>query len=155
MCHRLRNPNSFGASGHGDPLSADERSKRMSSVRNKGNRSTEQAVASRLLEVRVRRWVSNDRSLPGCPDFHFPREHIAVFVDGCFWHGCPTCKRRMPRNNREFWLEKIKGTRRRDERLRRLLRRNGYSVLRVWEHEIVRGAWLRRLLRKLQERSLA
>lgn len=137
-----------------DPLSPTERSEHMSRVRNKANRSTEATVAARLSEADVGGWILNDPSVMGCPDFHFPAAKIAIFVDGCFWHGCPRCRRRTPRNNRAFWLKKIGDNRRRDNRVRRALRTRGYKVLRVWEHEVRSGSWVNRVLRAIQERSV-
>lgn len=136
-----------------DPLSPSERSERMSRVRSKANRTTEATVADRLTAAGAGGWILNDRSVAGCPDFHFPAARVAVFVDGCFWHGCPRCRRRTPRNNRAFWSKKIDDNRRRDNRVRRSLRARGYKVLRVWEHEARGGAWVNRVLRAIQERG--
>lgn len=137
-----------------DPLSSLERSDRMSRVRSKANRSTEAIVAARLSKMGVVGWTQNDKSVTGCPDFHFPVARIAIFVDGCFWHACPRCRRRTPRNNRAFWFKKINDNRRRDNRVRRALRARGYKVLRVWEHEVRGGAWVNRLLRAVQKRAV-
>ena len=136
-----------------DPLSPTERSERMSRVRNRANRSTEATVAVRLTEVGLNGWIQNDAAIVGRPDFHFPASRIVVFVDGCFWHGCPHCRRRTPRNNRAFWLKKIADNCRRDNRVRRSLRNRGYKVLRVWEHAARAGSWINRLLRAIQERE--
>lgn len=143
-----------GGQGRMDPLTPSERSERMSRVRNRANRSTETVVAARLTAAGARGWVLNDRSVEGCPDFHFSATKVAVFVDGCFWHGCPRCRRRTPRNNRAFWLKKIDDNRRRDNRVRRALRNRGYTVLRVWEHEARGGAWVNRVLRAIQARGV-
>jgi DNA mismatch endonuclease (patch repair protein) len=73
-----------------------------------------------------------------------------VFVDGCFWHGCPTCARNMPTNRRDFWVRKISQNVRRDNRVRNTLRRNGYSVMRIWEHSIgTNEGWTDRLMKML------
>lgn len=136
-----------------DPLTPSERSHRMSLVRSKTNRSTEAAVAARLAASGVGGWVENDRSVEGCPDFHFPTAMVLVFVDGCFWHGCPQCRRRTPRNNRAFWQRKIENNRRRDIRIRRSLRCRGYRVLRIWEHEARGAAWIGRVMRAIQSRG--
>lgn len=125
----------------------------MSRVRSTANRSTEAAVATVLAENGIGGWILNDRSVAGSPDFHFPAQKIALFVDGCFWHACPRCRRRTPRNNRAFWQKKIDDNRRRDDRVRRALRSRGYRVLRVWEHQARGGTWLRRVLRAIQERA--
>lgn len=142
-----------GRQTRADPLTPSERSERMSRVRSKANRSTEAAVAAHLAAVGACGWVENDRSIAVCPDLHFPTAGVVVFVDGCFWHGCPRCRRRTPRNNRAFWLRKIDDNRRRDNRIRRALRRSGYKVLRVWEHEAKGGAWIGRVIRAIQSRG--
>ncbi len=68
------------------------------------------------------------------PDIVFPGQRLAVFVDGCFWHGCPT-HRTQPRANADFWREKVEGNRARDERDSERLAAAGWQVLRFWEHE--------------------
>lgn len=67
-------------------------------------------------------------------DLVFPREKVAVFVDGCFWHGCPE-HHRVPVTHSEWWTRKLERTRARDQQTDRVLRRNGWVVVRVWEHE--------------------
>ena len=67
-------------------------------------------------------------------DLVFSRARVAVFVDGCFWHGCPI-HGREPRNNREYWLPKLEGNRARDARVTHALRASGWEVLRFWAHE--------------------
>lgn len=66
------------------------------------------------------------------PDFVFRTQRVAVFVDGCFWHGCPTHGTR-PRQHRKFWDEKIARNRQRDRLVTRALRQSGWTVLRLWE----------------------
>lgn len=107
----------------------------MSRIRSRGNASTEEAVASLFRSAGVSGWRRQGRGLPGTPDFVFAREGVVVFVDGCFWHGCPRCYRE-PRSNVEFWRRKVGGNRRRDARQRRALNRLGWSVVRVWEHSV-------------------
>lgn len=73
------------------------------------------------------------RSLPGVPDLVFPSRGIVVFVHGCFWHG-HTCGRcRIPATNRKYWVRKIAANAERDKRHIRVLRREGYKVMVVWE----------------------
>jgi DNA mismatch endonuclease (patch repair protein) len=79
------------------------------------------------------------------PDIVFPRSQVAVFIDGCFWHGCPE-HGEMPAANREFWEAKIEGTRERDQRQTTALERAGWRVLRVWEHESLDEALARIVL---------
>lgn len=77
------------------------------------------------------------------PDIVFTRSHVVVFVDGCFWHGCPD-HGEMPASNREFWEAKIGRTRERDRQQTAALEAAGWRVLRVWEHERIDDA-LRRV----------
>lgn len=69
------------------------------------------------------------------PDVVFIGAGLAVFVDGCFWHGCPQHST-LPRNNREFWAQKLARNRERDVGYTRLLESQGWRVLRLWEHEV-------------------
>lgn len=73
--------------------------------------------------------------LPGRPDLVFPKAKLVVFIDGCFWHGCPK-HLRMPKSNVEYWQSKIQGNIERDKAVTKRLRTTGYQVLRIWEHEI-------------------
>src|SRR3954451_11742190 len=75
----------------------------------------------------------------GRPDIVFGRAQLAVFVDGCFWHGCPE-HGEMPASNREFWETKIGGNRDRDRRQTAALEDAGWTVLRIWEHESLNDA---------------
>lgn len=73
--------------------------------------------------------------LVGHPDFLFPQQRLILFVDGCFWHKCPKHKT-IPSTNRAFWKMKIDGNAARDRAVARLLRREGWHVLRIWEHDL-------------------
>lgn len=132
-----------------DSLSKTERSARMARVRARGNVSTELQVELALRREKLKGWTKHPTNMLGKPDFLFHTEKTLLFVDGCFWHACPTCKRRMPRTRRAFWSAKLRENRLRDERVRRALRKSGYHVLRVWEHEVTRPSWLGRLQRTL------
>jgi DNA mismatch endonuclease (patch repair protein) len=72
-------------------------------------------------------------------DIVFPRARLAVFVDGCYWHACPT-HFRMPATNREYWAQKVARNQERDQRDDARLRECGWSVLRIWEHEALDDA---------------
>ncbi len=74
--------------------------------------------------------------LPGSPDLAFVGPRIAVFVDGCFWHGCPEHYTRPVRNS-DFWAKKLERNVRRDRQADESLRSMGWTSIRVWEHEIV------------------
>jgi DNA mismatch endonuclease, patch repair protein len=88
--------------------------------------------ALRMLGVPFR---ANAKDLPGTPDAVLRRHPVAIFVDGCFWHGCPQ-HYREPKTRTEFWAVKIAANRRRDRRADRRLRRLGYAVVRIWEHDV-------------------
>lgn len=82
------------------------------------------------------RYRVNYGALPGTPDLVFPRAKIAVFVDGCFWHGCPV-HGTLPKNNREWWEEKLRRNRERDRFKDEQLKALGWTVLHYWEHDDV------------------
>jgi len=85
------------------------------------------------------------------PDFVFRPHRLAVFVDGCFWHGCPL-HATQPKTNAAFWQEKLSTNRTRDRLVTRTLRTRGWRVLRIWEHELKRRNEMRlarRILRAL------
>ena len=107
----------------------------MKGVRGKGNRTTEAPFQVGLVRSRLFGWQVNFRGVRGTPDFYFANSRLAVFVDGCFWHGCDSCGH-IPSKNRPFWQAKIQRNRERDLRNTAILRRHGYSVLRFWEHDI-------------------
>src|SRR5688572_6160621 len=107
------------------------RSKLMSQVRGRGNRNTEVRLAKLLRVSGLRGWRRHLK-LPGTPDFCFKLRKVAIFVDGCFWHGCPGCYT-SPRRNSTFWVAKVTSNRARDKRVNRLLRSLGWKVLRLWE----------------------
>ena len=117
-----------------DVFTPSKRSEVMSKIRSRGNRETELLFAALLRKNRICGWR---RHLPimGRPDFTFKRERVAVFIDGCFWHSCPKCGN-MPVNNREFWSQKLGANKRRDRKVTRLLSRDGWRVVRIWEHEL-------------------
>ena len=92
--------------------------------------------------------MSHRSKLPGKPDFVFPKPRLAVFVDGCFWHGCPK-HATWPKTNRAFWRKKIARNRARDREVGHALRRMGWRVIRVWEHGL-RGKDERSTVRRLQ-----
>ncbi len=109
-----------------------EVSERMRKVVTKG---TEPELRVRSIVRRLGiRYTTRTHVLPGKPDLLLPDHGIAVFVHGCFWHGCPRCFRE-PKHNKLWWREKIQRNRQRDRRKADHLRRLGYSVLSVWEHD--------------------
>jgi DNA mismatch endonuclease (patch repair protein) len=131
-----------------DVFTPEKRSEVMSRIRSHGNKDTELALAALMRAAGITGWRRRQK-LPGRPDFVFRRERVCVFVDGCFWHGCPAHYRR-PKSNRAFWDAKIARNRARDRKVSRELRAAGWSVLRVWEHSLKNpGPVLARLRRAL------
>lgn len=120
-----------------------ETSKRMTAVRSSGNRSTELLLIEVLRLSHIHGWRRNF-PLVGKPDFVWPDERIALFVDGCFWHGCPLCYA-APRRNAAFWQQKIAYNRVHDRLVTRQLRKSGWRVLRIRECELKRRRIVSRL----------
>ncbi len=115
-----------------DVLTRQQRSYCMSQIKGRDTKpevSLRKALWSAGLRYRL------NPELPGRPDLVFLRSRLAVFVDGCFWHACPVHSTR-PATNAEFWRKKIKSNIRRDKKVNRRLEELGWSVIRVWEHEI-------------------
>ena len=118
-----------------DRITKQQRSKNMAAVRSRGNASTELALAKIFRKEKIIGW-SRHKKIHGIrPDFVFPKRKLAVFVHGCFWHGC-RLHRNIPSSNVKFWREKIAVNKRRDARATGCLQASGWKVLRFWEHEI-------------------
>lgn len=117
-----------------DVFSKTKRSEVMSLIRSSGNKATELRLIEIFREFGITGWRRN-RPLLGRPDFTFRRERIVVFVDGCFWHGCPKCYTR-PKSNQKFWDAKVANNRKRDRLVSRELSREGWTVIRIWQHQL-------------------
>ena len=154
-----------------DIFTKAKRSDVMSRIRSRGNRATELALVrvfraegitgwrrhhSLVLKVQSSKFKvqsSAARREPRPtgrvrPDFVFPQLRLAVFVDGCFWHGCPKHETK-PKSNAAFWRKKFARNIARDRLVTRTLRREGWRVLRIWEHELARKNEVR-LLRRIR-----
>lgn len=118
-----------------DVFTKAKRSEVMASIRGSGNRSTEWRLRAKLISSGISGWKLHTREILGNPDFIFPKERIVIFLDGCFWHGCKKC-RSIPESNRNFWIKKIEGNKKRDNNVSRNLKKAGWLVLRFWEHQI-------------------
>jgi DNA mismatch endonuclease Vsr len=105
-------------------------------TRSRQNRTTERRLRAYPASAGVSGWQLHPRII-GTPDFAFPGPRLALFVDGCFWHGCPECARgHLPRSNTAYWHPKIARNQARDRAVTAQLRRRGWSVLRIWEHDL-------------------
>ena len=137
-----------------DVFDPEKRSAVMSSIRGRGNKSTEQAMATLLRQSRITGWrrhvelrprpssadaeyvkLTKSRRLRVRPDFVFRKPRTVIFVDGCFWHGCPLHSSR-PQQNATFWKNKLDANVHRDAVHTRALEAAGWTVVRIWEHEL-------------------
>jgi len=162
-----------------DVFSKQKRSEVMSRIRGRGNKATELVLArllrtnhitgwrrhvliratveSRSLRVERRKRGRNHQpstfhpQLAVRPDFVFLKSRTAVFVDGCFWHGCPKHATK-PRNNAAFWKKKLAGNKTRDRFVDRALRRAGWKVVRIWECTLAKHpeTCIRRIRQKIK-----
>lgn len=112
----------------------NQRSQLMGRVRRSGT-APELALRRALRRAGIAYRLRDRGLLPGSPDLVFPIPRLAVFVDGCFWHGCAKHGSR-PKTNVAFWEAKLLRNRLRDRRVDRALKRLGWAVVRVWEHDV-------------------
>jgi DNA mismatch endonuclease (patch repair protein) len=117
-----------------DNLTREQRSYAMSQIRSRGNSSTEKALIAAMRGAGLSGWRRNS-PLRGKPDFVFPRFRTVVYVDGCYWHGCAKCAL-AAKSNVGYWMPKIEGNRKRDRATTRQLRQDGWTVVRIWEHDL-------------------
>lgn len=117
-----------------DVFDRSKRSEIMSRVKSRGNAATEVRLISVFRQHRITGW-RRQYALFGKPDFVFPTRRLAVFVDGCFWHSCPL-HGAMPNTNIEFWQKKLQRNRERDQKVNRELKKVGWRIVRVWQHEL-------------------
>lgn len=112
-----------------DRVSKEKRSEIMSHIRSE---SGIEILPARFRGLYLRK---HPKGIFGNPDFGNKARKIAVFMDGCFWHGCPECHRE-PKSNAEYWRAKIERNRKRDSEVNALLKSFGWKVIRIWEHEL-------------------
>jgi DNA mismatch endonuclease (patch repair protein) len=106
----------------------------MAAIRSQGNLRTEVKLAKKLREQGIKGW-RRKQPVFGHPDFVFYKSKVAIFVDGCFWHGCTKCYRR-PASNWSYWDEKLIRNKSRDKLVNQELRRLGWRVIRIWECDL-------------------
>src|SRR4051812_4642180 len=134
-----------------DVFAPEKRSEVMSRIRSRGNRDTELRMIALFKASRIRGW-RRSQPLFGKPDFVFRHERVAVFVDGCFWHGCPKPKHApLPKARAEWWAAKLGRNKDRDRVVTRTLRRTGWSVVRIWECDLKPKNW-KRIARRIRAR---
>jgi len=134
-----------------DVWGKQKRSEVMSLIRSRGNKATELRLIAIFRGFGISGWRRN-QPLLGKPDFTFKRERVVVFVDGCFWHGCPKCYKR-PGSNQKYWDAKIAANRKRNRYVSRELRREGWKVVRIWQHQLGKSARVAGLVKRALESS--
>lgn len=132
-----------------DVVDKATRSRMMSGIRARD--TAPELVVRSILHRAGFRYQLHRRDLPGKPDLVFPKHHMVIFVNGCFWHRHPKCLlAATPKTNTRFWLEKLSRNVERDKRVRGALRRRGWHVFNIWECEI-NELGIRRLLSKIRK----
>lgn len=130
-----------------DVFSKRKRSEIMSGIKGHSNRSTELELEKIFRQHHIKGWKRHSKIF-GKPDFVFRDKAVAVFVDGCFWHRC-RLHFELPKTNKAFWKEKIGKNVKRDRLVSDYLARQGWRVLRIWQHELRNRASRKRLSNKL------
>ena len=117
----------------------------MSRVKSRGNQSTELKLLELFRLYKLKGW-RRKYLIKGSPDFVFLKERLAIFVDGCFWHGCPKyC--RFPKSNEEYWVTRIDQNKKRDYKVTNELRGKNWTVIRLWEDELKGNQFKRKINR--------
>lgn len=117
-----------------DTFSKEQRSEIMRKVKSNGNKSTELKLLQIFKTHKIIGWRRTYK-LFGKPDFVFRKQRVALFVDGCFWHG-HDCRNTKPKDNQTYWQKKIERNKKRDEEVTQKLTAKKWNVLRIWECEL-------------------
>ena len=135
-----------------DVLTKKQRSYNMSRIR--GQNTLPELIVRKILSSNNIRGYRLDSIICGKPDIVFTKYKIAIFIDGCFWHKCPICFK-MPKQNKKFWSTKINRNAERDNEVNKQLKREGWTVIRLWEHLLIKntGICYKRIVRTLIQRG--
>lgn len=117
-----------------DVFDKETRSRVMRSVKSKNTKSTEQKLLAIFKQYHITGW-RRTYPLIGHPDFVFPKKRLAIFVDGCFWHG-HDCRNTRPKDNEEYWSKKRQRNVYHDKVVTETLLEKNWVVVRIWECEI-------------------
>ena len=117
-----------------DTFTKEQRSKIMQKVKSSRNKSTEMEMIGLFKAHSIKGWRRNYK-LFGKPDFVFPKNKCAVFIDGCFWHG-HDCRNTKPDDNKDYWMKKRDKNIKRDQQVTAELTSKGWQVIRIWECEL-------------------
>jgi DNA mismatch endonuclease, patch repair protein len=108
------------------------RSYNMSRIRSKNTKP--ELLVRRMLHAQGFRYKLHDKKLPGKPDIVLPKYKTIIFIHGCFWHGHANCKYfKVPKTRTEWWLNKINSNKANDEKAIKLLKKEGWKIITVWE----------------------
>lgn len=110
-----------------------QRSYNMSMI--KGKSTSPEVILRKCLFSQGNRGYRVNLGITGKPDIVFTKNKLAIFIDGCFWHKCPRCYI-VPKNNKKFWKKKINGNVKRDKQVNQILKKEGWKVIRFWEHDV-------------------
>jgi DNA mismatch endonuclease, patch repair protein len=116
-----------------DVLTQEQRKFNMTRI--KGKNTGPEVKLRKLLFANGIRGYRIYYEIPGKPDIVFVKKKIAIFIDGCYWHKCPVCFQE-PETRKEFWMKKIHSNVERDKKINDKLQKEGWNVIRIWEHEI-------------------
>jgi DNA mismatch endonuclease, patch repair protein len=125
-----------------------ERSKIMSAIGGKHNKSTELRLRMALVKAGIKGWILHPCYIFGKPDIFFAKKKLAIFVDGCFWHGCKKCGH-IPKTRSAFWRAKFDRNKARANDIKLNLEKQSIKVLRVWEHELNKTKDIRKLVQDI------
>lgn len=118
------------------PIPKKESTSRVMSANKAKNTKPEVALRKALWATGRQGYRLHSKQLPGRPDIAFGKKKLAIFINGCFWHRCPTCNLPLPRSNTEFWSNKFNANVARDKRKIKALQRIGWRTMTLWECKI-------------------
>ena len=131
-----------------DNVSKQKRSETMRAIKSQDSK-IEILFRKKLWKLGAR-YRKNPKNFFGKPDLANSSKKIVIFIDSCFWHGCPKhC--RMPTANRDYWQKKIERNKKRDKEVNKYYRKNGWRLFRVWEHEIKDSKKLKFVINKISK----
>lgn len=118
------------------PIPKNENVSKVMSSNKARDTGPEIVLRKSLWKSGIRGFRLHSKNIVGRPDISFIRRKLAVFVHGCFWHRCPYCKMKMPKNNVNFWQEKFEKNKTRDKKKNKELKKLGWKILIIWECQI-------------------
>ncbi|MCL1937293.1 MAG: very short patch repair endonuclease [Candidatus Azobacteroides sp.] len=134
-----------------DVFTKEQRSNVMRQVKSTCNKSTELKLIAFFKANHIKGWRRNYK-LFGKPDFTFPKHKLAIFIDGCFWHG-HDCRNTRPKDNADYWNKKRERNMNRDKEVTQTLKDKGWIVVRIWECELKNEQLLNDIFRPLETQN--